>query len=453
MQPYVLKHGGALVAPPANVAAGNLSLREWQLWLDDATLLQKEREVVAKAANVPAVEYGLFTADVQEKSKVVGMDWKAKYKLRHNWRRGVCRVEDVDLGNATVEDAMSNRAVKFHEGYLFVADLGGVAVYRMDHDRKPQRLCHLELDPSLGKPTCLALDEEACDDYVSKIEHEDGVDVAVGFSTGAVTVIKFKTIDGTTASLTMVVDYRCRSKGVKHIAIARSYITFVTQSKELYIYHMPPTKMSSLKLVSFLQCEKLWNITALSLRHEPLDDIMIASIIFSFVSYSEGDTVCLQEILIDTTTQRVSSTRTAEPTPPSFLDVSFARSSCPTSTCYKYPFLITSHENNTLNRYLVVSNKDDVVISPSYRMWGHTNAVMGVGIRRRTAVSIDRKGEMRVWDLQNFRESVRVRLRATDESKKGGFGGFIAFGEDEIVTLETSNDEEVRSRLVMHDFT
>src|SRR5690349_1627359 len=35
VQPYVLKHGGALVAPPANAAAGNLSLREWQLWLDD----------------------------------------------------------------------------------------------------------------------------------------------------------------------------------------------------------------------------------------------------------------------------------------------------------------------------------------------------------------------------------------------------------------------------------
>lgn len=62
--------------------------KEWNLWLDDYILLQREREIVRDIARTR--EEVLQDDQIKELSlaKKMGMDWKAKYRLRHNWYRG-----------------------------------------------------------------------------------------------------------------------------------------------------------------------------------------------------------------------------------------------------------------------------------------------------------------------------------------------------------------------------
>jgi len=76
--------------------------KEWNLWLDDYILLQKEREIVRDIARTR--EEVLQDDQIKELSSAnyqkVGMDWKAKYRLRHNWYRGSStrtRLCDSDL--------------------------------------------------------------------------------------------------------------------------------------------------------------------------------------------------------------------------------------------------------------------------------------------------------------------------------------------------------------------
>jgi WD40 repeat protein len=89
----------------------------------------------------------------------------------------------------------------------------------------------------------------------------------------------------------------------------------------------------------------------------------------------------------------------------------------PTSLSYSHPYLITSHSDNTLTMYLVVSSADDLMIRGARRLWGHTSSVSTVQVSDRgKAVSVSTRGdEIRIWELETMIGSGNALRRAPKE--------------------------------------
>jgi hypothetical protein len=90
---------------------------------------------------------------------------------------------------------------------------------------------------------------------------------------------------------------------------------------------------------------------------------------------------------------------------------------------YSHPYLLTSHADNTLTMYLVVSTSERLFVQGGRRLWGHTSSVSAVQVTNRgKAVSVSSRGdEIRIWELEmaisslssrNFFEENGVQLNA-----------------------------------------
>jgi WD40 repeat protein len=78
---------------------------------------------------------------------------------------------------------------------------------------------------------------------------------------------------------------------------------------------------------------------------------------------------------------------------------------------YSHPYLLTSHADNTLTMYLVVSTSDSLFVQGGRRLWGHTSSVSAVQVTKRgKAVSVSSRGdEIRVWELETAISSLNTR--------------------------------------------
>lgn len=127
---------------------------------------------------------------------------------------------------------------------------------------------------------------------------------------------------------------------------------------------------------------------------------------------------------------------------------------------YSHPYLLTSHADNTLTMYLVVSTLESLFVQGGRRLWGHTSSVSAVQVTNRgKAVSISSRGdEIRIWELEmaisslgrKFFEENGVQLNA--ENKDGEPDPELGLGTishnldrvnvEEELTLPIGFDEE-----------
>jgi WD40 repeat protein len=101
---------------------------------------------------------------------------------------------------------------------------------------------------------------------------------------------------------------------------------------------------------------------------------------------------------------RTSTTALKTGSPTRLSQYSLHHKEPPTSVSYSHPYLITSHRDNTLTMYLVVSSADDLLIKGTRRLWGHTSSVSTVQVSDRgKAVSVSTRGEeIRIWELETL---------------------------------------------------
>ncbi|KAI1747206.1 hypothetical protein F4782DRAFT_447782 [Xylaria castorea] len=115
-----------------------------------------------------------------ESRETESRDWKRQYKLRHNWARGKCAVEELQLGDepGSSETSKSPRIlVKVLEGIAVTADPGtGLRAW----DLKTKRLVaqtRLGENDSCALPSCMALD--------GQFLQQKCLDIALGFTDGS----------------------------------------------------------------------------------------------------------------------------------------------------------------------------------------------------------------------------------------------------------------------------
>ncbi|KAF3917166.1 hypothetical protein ABW20_dc0101538 [Dactylellina cionopaga] len=476
-------------------------MNDWRLWLDDHVLIQEERElaVTVKPRDI-ASQYSPKTQKTALKQPT--LDWKAKFRLRSNWQRGAACSSEINLltSSPVSETSKASNVEKpkrlqvlgsFYQGYFISADSeNGVRVFSCSNKSQVELIRRAT---SLGDPTCLRIDESLLNDTSGRRYKTKGIDFVVGYCNGTFAIFHFDPI-----ACRLSEKYIKRSfdddERAELAAFYLPYLAIITGLNQLSIlsFHGPKVKSSSSgkpeahpadrplfppKTVATFMINKAWFPTCLSFRKDPGSGDIISSVVFSIRSIVVGSSITVQEFRLSPNVPKLLETEVVSPPLHDALDQAFfgrtAHMAFTTPTCvsYRHPFILTSHADNTLVLYnLYTTECGKLEIQAGQQLWGHNTSVMAVEVGLRKAVSVDRRGEVRVWDLQARYERAFGRDRST---RVGGSGDplflnldgkqgvqiercSVGFGDEGIVVMEKVKDLDQSTtdiRLAVYNFT
>ncbi|CEJ54719.1 hypothetical protein PMG11_01015 [Penicillium brasilianum] len=366
-------------------------------------------------------------------------NWKGQYRLRHNWSTGVCRVTEVELPHPPAPPVL----VKLCAGVVFTADAThGLRAWCA----KDPAYCLAKApfpkqpDEATVSPTALA---------VSQLDDER--EVVVGFDDGHFNRYVF---DMETSQLRLRSSHIGFKDGaITAIALSSPYLLIVSQHKSLSLYNLRVSSHVSEMTSEATKLRKLASLNAanmvapmtLSLRTSGPE--IVATIVYSFFHIGCGWSLGIQELRFNQNGQQMESrlastvdsqygtmqsrartasrmrrhsmgadpsdgTIAAAPVVPSIV-----HPHPPTSMSYSHPYLLTSHADNTLTMYLVVSDHHRIFVRGGQRLWGHTSSVSAVQVTNRgKAVSVSSRGdEIRIWELEPAVRSLGSRQLLQEE--------------------------------------
>lgn len=436
------------------------------------------------------------------------VDWKKQYKLRHNWARGRCAVEEVRVhgGESLPAPPEWQTLVKVVEGMAVTADsAAGLRAWDL-RTRKP--IAQVRLDSEhfgCGRPSCLAVDDA--------LLASGRLDIGVGFHDGTFGVWR---LDARTLDLALLHRQEKSFLGrLAAVAYAYPYLLTATQQGFISLYTFdrptsevgsdadsdeedatqatqektqqeddddepaPSAKLGAPYLLTSLKSYNTRSPLALSIRKMAAS--AVASIAYTFDTVG-GWSIGIQDLDVrpsGVVTSRVASTlptetrRSADSSPTSSptqretarfgsLDaVDDDDDDGPTRLCYSHPYLLATLPDNTLVLHLCTSNNTSLSISPGMRLWGHTSGISDAEITPRgKAVSVSTRGnEIRLWELEGRvgGRSVEVRPRQQLGGKLADDEGgrerknWVGFDEEMVIVLKEAGDG--RDSLMVYDFT
>ncbi|KAJ5145656.1 uncharacterized protein N7515_000220 [Penicillium bovifimosum] len=362
-------------------------------------------------------------------------NWKRQYRLRHNWSKGLCRFTEVEFPQPPCSPAL----VRFCAGVVFTADL----THGLRAWTATDSACCLANVPfsspsetSAAAPTALA---------VSHIQ--DKVEISIGLENGGLILFIFNLRTSKLERQSSHVG--CNDAAITAMALSSPYLMVVSQHKALTLYHLQrgshglgdAPEISELRQLASLKAENIVAPMTLSLRPSPSE--IVATIVYSFFHIGCGWSLGIQELRLGQDGQqldsrlattvdsqyglgplhsrkpRFSAAESVEDQFPNSLRAPFIRhQQPPTSMSYSHPYLLTSHADNTLTMYLVVSTADSLFVQGGRRLWGHTSSVSAVQVTNRgKAVSVSSRGDdIRIWELETVISSLGSRRAFKDEN-------------------------------------
>jgi hypothetical protein len=296
--------------------------------------------------------------------------------------------------------------MKLYSGVVVTADEEhGLRAWSTKASRK--QLTALSFPNAGDKPTAL---------FMTRGSVASNIEVTVGFDDG-----HFEIYDLDVALAKFVLRFSQASSSssstdddasITAIASSPPFVLAISQHKVFSLYRLPHSSADAPTLLASLESSNTFAPVSLSLRCSASE--VIASIAYSFFHISGGWTVGIQELRFNQDGERIGSrlASTAAFQDRAQLSSGTASSSrsrlirhmeSPTSISYSHPYLLTSHNDNTLTMYLVSSSADKLSIRTGRRLWGHTSSVTSVQVGDRgKAVSISPRGnEIRIWELES----------------------------------------------------
>ncbi|GAW15657.1 hypothetical protein ANO14919_050760 [Xylariales sp. No.14919] len=165
-------------------------------------------------------------------------DWKSQYKLRHNWARGQCAVEELQLGNESEFPEINDSPkvlVKVLEGIAVTADAAtGLRAW----DLKTKRLIartRLDGNDSCALPSCMALD--------GQLLQQKSIGIALGFADGGFGTWRFQLEQGR-----IIENYRHKGSSngeIIGVAFLHPYLLTATKSALISLYTFDATQPSN----------------------------------------------------------------------------------------------------------------------------------------------------------------------------------------------------------------
>ncbi|KAL4900052.1 hypothetical protein BDW74DRAFT_188755 [Aspergillus multicolor] len=342
-------------------------------------------------------------------------NWKRQYQLRHNWSKGACRVTRVQISQRRPP-----MLVTLCAGYVFTADsCEGLRVWSVESPgtcKAAHALVAAGSQP-LAAPTALTA---TCGPEKNCIE------IAIGFDDGVLSVYK---LDMVNSRLIIRSSRNTSTQGaVTAMAASYPYVMVVSEHMLLSLYKLPSGVDdhewgNGTHLIASLKADNILAPISLSVRLT--GSVIVASIIYSFLHIGCGWSLGIQEVHFDKNGQQtesrltttvdtqygVGSNRLPQSTsvqiPVSIMPTILHRDP-PTSVSYSHPYLLTSHADNTLTVFLVVSTPNRLFVKGGRKLWGHTSSVSAAQVSDRgKAVSVSSHGdEVRIWELETLVSSL-----------------------------------------------
>ncbi|KAJ4253276.1 hypothetical protein NW762_010430 [Fusarium torreyae] len=433
---------------------------------------------------------------LRESSRSESVDWKRQYKLRHNWARGKCAVEEVSVRDAPEENGGQKRTlVKVVEGIAITADSeAGLRAWDLRTRRPIEQLdFHEDGESDDSAPSSLAVDESGSGNVV---------DIVVGFADGSFGLWR---LDIERQELTRRYRHEKSCNGeLVAVACGHPYVLTATTAGliSLYTFNRPAaepkediandiSKTSGLTirksngkqaepqsaktilpapyLLTSLKSHTTHLPLALSIRR--MSSSVSASIAYTF-SVRDGWCIGVQDLLItpspdgsgiDTLTSRLASTLPITASGGADSPQTNGSRSELTTLCYSHPYLLATLPDNTLVLYLCTSTATSLSLSPGIRLWGHTSGISDAEITPRgKAVSISTRGdEIRVWELEGRVGGSSIEVRPTTrqpvddaDSPRAEWEdrrNWVGFDDEMVIVLKEARDG--RESLMVYDFT
>ncbi|KAM0547859.1 hypothetical protein ACHAPJ_010206 [Fusarium lateritium] len=433
---------------------------------------------------------------LRESSRSESVDWKRQYKLRHNWARGKCAVEEVSVRDAPEEiEGQKRTLVKVVEGIAITADSeSGLRAWDLRTRRPIAQLDFYEDDESDDNaPSSLAVDESGSGNVV---------DIVVGFADGSFGLWR---LDIERQELTRRYRHERSCNGeLVAVACGHPYVLTATTAGliSLYTFNRPAaesrndttndiSKTSGLTirkskgkqaepqsaktilpapyLLTSLKSHTTHLPLALSIRR--MSSSVSASIAYTF-SVRDGWCIGVQDLLItpspdgsgiDTLTSRLASTLPITASGGADSPQTNRSRSELTTLCYSHPYLLATLPDNTLVLYLCTSTATSLSLSPGIRLWGHTSGISDAEITPRgKAVSISTRGdEIRVWELEGRVGGSSIEVRPTTRQPADDADSpraewedrrnWVGFDDEMVIVLKEARDG--RESLMVYDFT
>lgn len=351
------------------------------------------------------------------------MNWKRQYKLRHNWTRGACDVNEIQVAESS---PLPPLLVRMCGSVVYTVDsVGGLRAWSTK--KKRGMLAKVDL-VTKSAPTALAID------LSSEESSADVHRMVVGFEDGTFVAYHFDLADN---CLRPTYTHPASSNGMlSAVAICSPYVVTMTASQLLSLYKFNDNHMARPpRLLHSLRSHTTWPPLSLAIRSSSQQNI-VATIAYAIPTFASGWSVGVQEMwlspsgdLLDSrlatsisdgnrsilSSLPASTSSSGVSTPQPLFAAATPGYSKPTSLSYSHPYLLLSHPDNTLTLYLVTSTDRALSISPGSRLWGHTSSVSGahVGMRGK-AVSVSARGdELRIWELEG---TTKRRLAGSEMS-------------------------------------
>lgn len=428
ISPYILLTFKIRLSHRFHTLAGDSELWKRQYYSQWVRPRARRLANVTRSSLPPRVEYTPKVSTWFDHSHLAeegkATNWKGQYRLRHNWSTGVCRVTEVEFPQPPAPPVL----VKLCAGVVFTADTAhGLRAWCA----KDPAYClanipfSKETDGTTVCPTALA---------VSQLEDEQ--EIVVGFDDGHFNRYVFNM---ETSRLQLQSGHIGFKDGaITAIALSSPYLLIVSQYKSLSLYNLRVSshvsgntdETTNLRKLASLNAANMVAPMTLSLRTSGLE--IVATIVYSFFHIGCGWSLGIQELRFNPDGQQVESRLTstvdsqygtmqsrgrtssrirrhstgtdtsdghiaAAPVAPSIV-----HPHPPTSMSYSHPYLLTSHADNTLTMYLLVSDSRRLYVRGGQRLWGHTSSVSAVQVTNRgKAVSVSSRGdEIRIWELE-----------------------------------------------------
>lgn len=435
-------------------------------------------------------------------------DWKATYKMKDNWERGRCYVDELQLGDQFQWANSPERRsfAKFVDGLAVTVD--SCWNLRAWDLRTRKLIAHADIDTDerlRGEPTCLSVDSQ---------ELKDGVlGVLVGFADSTYGIWR---LDVEQKTLSMRYRHRQQLFGpVVSVAYMHPYVLSARSTGFIILHSFNYTEPAQSSVEGAVGAGKVVDDGGLTLPPPCILDTVksaktipqavsirkvgssfVASVAYSFNTIS-GWCIGIQDLDIkpsarlklDAVTSRLASTvpitarRSGSFSPDgSPLRPGWARRESnqayynyqsesdeddeddrPVSICYSHPYLLATMPDNTMMLHLCTSTPKSLTISEGTRLWGHTSGISDAVITPwGRAVSVTARGdEMRLWKVEGGfdRSSVEVRPlppregeeQAREEADEGDKRKWVAFDEERVIALKEKPDG--RESFMVYDFT
>lgn len=369
-------------------------------------------------------------------------NWKGQYRLRHNWSRGVCRLSEVEFPPRPDPPNLA----KLCAGFVFTADSAhGLRIWAAK-------------DPAICLATAPFSEQDGsskiCPTALAVCDLQEVQEVVVGFEDGH---YKRYIMNPETSQLELRSCHTGSSRGaITAMALSSPYVLMVSHDKILSLHYLDSEQQDSANPGEVLPSQEIASLKAdnmiapmtLCLRKSTFE--IVATIVYSFFHIGCGWSLGIQELHFSKDGQQLESrltstvdsqygirppqslapsarrrhSATSEPRPVGHPNAeipampSILHKQPPTSMSYSHPYLLTSHADNTLTMYLVVSNSSELFVRGGQRLWGHTSSVSTVQVTNRgKAISVGARGdEIRIWELEMAISSLGTSRPFNEES-------------------------------------